>query len=137
MRELKIAYGDSRLSKRWVNKKTTFDELCERFRTARRTTETVAEYRKFTKDRRDAAAELLDPRGAVARAAVVKLEAPIAIEITPYVLITLGQEGESIGLRAFLHTVVAARPMLQPHLCEAAATGRVDGQSGSVLRASP
>lgn len=52
--ELKIAYGDSRLSKRWVNKKITFAELCERFRDTRRTTETVAEYRKFTKDRRDA-----------------------------------------------------------------------------------
>jgi hypothetical protein len=52
--ELKIAYGDSRLSKRWVNKKTTFDELCERFKVTRRTTETVAEYKKLTKDRRDA-----------------------------------------------------------------------------------
>lgn len=51
--ELKIAYGDSRLSKRWVNKKTTFDELCERFKVTRRTTETVTEYRKLTKDRRD------------------------------------------------------------------------------------
>ena len=58
MRELKIAYGDSRLSKRWVNKKTTFDELCERFKTTRRTTETVAEYRKFTKDRRDTAKDV-------------------------------------------------------------------------------
>jgi len=37
--ELKIAYGDSRLSKRWVNKKTTFDELCERFKVTRRTTD--------------------------------------------------------------------------------------------------
>ena len=51
--ELKIAYGDSRLSKRWVNKKTTFDELCARFETTRRTTETVAEYKKLTKARRD------------------------------------------------------------------------------------
>lgn len=58
MRELKIAYGDSRLSKRWVNKKTTFDELCERFRNTRRTTETVAEYQKFSKDRRDAAKDV-------------------------------------------------------------------------------
>ncbi|MBS4022384.1 MAG: hypothetical protein KGZ79_08185 [Dethiobacter sp.] len=56
--ELKIAYGDSRLSKRWVNKKTTFDELCGRFRVTRRTTETVAEYRKFTKDKRDAAKDV-------------------------------------------------------------------------------
>ncbi|WP_322354313.1 virulence-associated E family protein [Dehalococcoides sp.] len=53
MRDLKISYGDSRLSKRWVNKKTTFDELCERFKVTRRTTETVTEYQKFTKDRRD------------------------------------------------------------------------------------
>ncbi|MFP3153402.1 hypothetical protein LQZ18_03040 [Lachnospiraceae bacterium ZAX-1] len=53
MRELKIAYGDSRLSKRWVNKTTTFDELCERFKLTRRTTETVSEYKKFAKDRRD------------------------------------------------------------------------------------
>ena len=56
--ELKIAYGDSRLSKRWVNKKTTFDELCERFKVTRRTTETVSEYKRFTKDRRDAAKDV-------------------------------------------------------------------------------
>jgi len=56
--ELKIAYGDSRLSRRWVNKKTTFDELCERFKVTRRTTETVAEYKKFTKDKRDAAKDV-------------------------------------------------------------------------------
>lgn len=55
MIEMKIAYGDSRLSKRWVNKKTTFEELRQRFETPRRTTETVAEYQKLTKDRRDAA----------------------------------------------------------------------------------
>jgi predicted P-loop ATPase len=56
--ELKIAYGDSRLSKRWVNKKTTFEELCERFKVTRRTIETVSEYKKFTKDRRDAAKDV-------------------------------------------------------------------------------
>lgn len=58
MRDLKISYGDSRLSKRWVNKKTTFEELCERFRVTRRTTETVTEYQKFTKDRRDTAKDV-------------------------------------------------------------------------------
>jgi predicted P-loop ATPase len=58
MRDLKISYGDSRLSKRWVNKKTTFEELCERFKVTRRTTETVAEYQKFTKDRRDDAKDV-------------------------------------------------------------------------------
>lgn len=54
MRELKIAYGDSRRSIRWVNKKTTFEDLCERFKTTRHTTETVAEYQKFTRGQRDA-----------------------------------------------------------------------------------
>lgn len=58
MRALKISYGDSRLSKRWINKKTTFEELCERFKDTRRTTETVAEYKKFLKDRRDAAKDV-------------------------------------------------------------------------------
>lgn len=58
MRDLKISYGDSRLSKRWVNKKTTFEDLCERFKVTRRTTETVAEYQKFTKDHRDAAKDV-------------------------------------------------------------------------------
>jgi predicted P-loop ATPase len=58
MQTLKIAYGDSRLSKRWVNKTITFDELCERFKTPRRTTETVAEYKKFTKDKRDGAKDV-------------------------------------------------------------------------------
>jgi putative DNA primase/helicase len=50
---LKISYGDSRFSKRWINKKTTFEDLCERFKVPHRTTETVAEYKKLTKDRRD------------------------------------------------------------------------------------
>ncbi|MFS2315900.1 virulence-associated E family protein [Dehalococcoides mccartyi] len=58
MRDLKISYGDSRLSKRWVNKKATFDELCERFKVTRRTTETVTEYQKFTKDHRDTAKDV-------------------------------------------------------------------------------
>lgn len=58
MRDLKISYGDSRLSKRWINKKTTFQDLCERFKITRRTTETVTEYQKFTKDRRDAAKDV-------------------------------------------------------------------------------
>lgn len=58
MIDMKISYGDSRLSKRWVNKKTTFDELCERFKDTRRTTETISEYKKFSKDRRDAAKDI-------------------------------------------------------------------------------
>jgi len=58
MIDMKISYGDSRLSKRWVNKKTSFAALCERFQHTRRTTETVAEYKKFSKDRRDAAKDI-------------------------------------------------------------------------------
>lgn len=51
--ELKIAYGNSRQSKKWINKKITFDELCTRFENTRRTTETVSEYKKMNKARRD------------------------------------------------------------------------------------
>ena len=51
--ELKIAYGDSRLSKNWVNKKTTWDALCQRFENPRRSTETTTEYQKMPKTRRD------------------------------------------------------------------------------------
>ena len=51
--ELKIAYGNSRMSKNWSNKKVTFDALCEWLKTTRRTTETVEEYRKMPKSRRD------------------------------------------------------------------------------------
>ncbi|MBT9141981.1 MAG: hypothetical protein DDT29_00374 [Dehalococcoidia bacterium] len=51
--ELKIAYGDSRMTKQWSNKKITFKELCERFKVTRRTNETVSEYKKFTKAKRD------------------------------------------------------------------------------------
>ena len=58
MRDLKISYGDSRRSLRWINKKTTFEELCLKFKLARRTTETVAEYQKFNKSRRDAAKDV-------------------------------------------------------------------------------
>ncbi len=58
MQKVKIAYGDSRLSKRWVNKTTTFEELCDRFKVTRRTTETVSEYQKYTKDKRDGAKDV-------------------------------------------------------------------------------
>lgn len=50
---MKISYGASRLSKQWVNNTTSFDELCQRFKTTHRTTETVSEYREFSKERRD------------------------------------------------------------------------------------
>lgn len=51
---MKIAYGSSRLSRRWVNDEISFEELCERFRTTHRTPETVAEYKDAPKERRDA-----------------------------------------------------------------------------------
>jgi len=51
--QLKIAYGNNRFSKKWSNKEITFDELCERFKNTRRTTETVSEYQKLNKTQRD------------------------------------------------------------------------------------
>ena len=53
MRELKIAYGNSRQAKFWSNKTTTFEELCERLKTPVRTSETAAEYKKLPKPERD------------------------------------------------------------------------------------
>ena len=54
MRDLKIAYGNSRQSKFWSNKTTTFDDLCERLKTPIRTSETSAEYPNLPKPQRDA-----------------------------------------------------------------------------------
>ena len=45
MRNLPIAYGNSCYAKKWPNKTTTFDELCERLQSTTYTTETVEEYR--------------------------------------------------------------------------------------------
>ena len=55
---MKIAYGNSRFTKKWVNKKPTFDEFCARLKDTRRTTETVSEYKKFSKSRRDDAKDV-------------------------------------------------------------------------------
>ena len=55
---MKIAYGNSRLSKKWINKKTTFEDFCSRLETTIRTTETVAEYRKMSKSKRDEAKDV-------------------------------------------------------------------------------
>lgn len=54
MRDLKIAYGNSRQAKFWSNKMTTFEDLCERLKTPIRTSETTAEYPKLPKPQRDA-----------------------------------------------------------------------------------
>ena len=53
MRDLKIAYGNSRHSKFWSNKMTAFEDLCERLKTPIRTSETSAEYPKLPKPQRD------------------------------------------------------------------------------------
>lgn len=53
MRELKIAYGNSRFAKKWSNKAITFDELCKRLENTVRTSETVEEYPHLPKKERD------------------------------------------------------------------------------------
>ena len=63
MRELKIAYGNSRLAKFWSNKTISFDELCEKLKQPIRTSETVEEYPKLPKSQRD---EIKDKGGFVA-----------------------------------------------------------------------
>ena len=55
MRELAIAYGNSRQAKKWVNKLIAYDDLKERLKVPMRTTETVEEYKKMTRAQRDAA----------------------------------------------------------------------------------
>lgn len=51
---MKIAYGDSRTAKKWKNNEISWEDFCRRVSTAQVTTETVEEYRKMTKARRDA-----------------------------------------------------------------------------------
>lgn len=53
MRDLKIAYGNSRKAKFWSNKSIKFDALCDRLRTPIRTSETAEEYLKLPKSQRD------------------------------------------------------------------------------------
>lgn len=55
MRELAIAYGNNRQTKRWINKSIKYDALKDRLKVTIRTTETVEEYRKMSKSQRDAA----------------------------------------------------------------------------------
>ena len=55
MRELAIAYGNNRQTKRWINKSIKYDALKERLKVTIRTTETVEEYRKMSKAQRDVA----------------------------------------------------------------------------------
>ena len=53
MRELKIAVGDSNHAVRWINKTTSFDDLCLRLETTVRTSESAEEYAKASKAVRD------------------------------------------------------------------------------------
>ncbi len=63
MRDLKIAYGNSRQAKFWSNKTIRFDELCEKLRQPIRTSETAEEYPKLPKGQRD---DIKDKGGFVA-----------------------------------------------------------------------
>ena len=54
MRELAIAYGNSRQAKTWINKTIRYEDLKERLRVPIRTTESAEEYAKMTKAQRDA-----------------------------------------------------------------------------------
>lgn len=53
MRTLAIAYGNNRQAKTWTNKTITFEELKERLKVTIRTPESVEEYAKFNKSKRD------------------------------------------------------------------------------------
>ena len=55
MRELPIAYGSSRLAKKWVNKTIAFDALKERLKVTIRTPESAEEYARMSRGQREAA----------------------------------------------------------------------------------
>ena len=63
MRDLKIAYGNSRQAKFWPNKTIRFDELCDKLKQPIRTSETAEEYPKLPKGQRD---DIKDKGGFVA-----------------------------------------------------------------------
>ena len=49
MRDLSIAYGNSRQAKKWINKTISFNDLKERLKTTIRTPESAEEYAKMQK----------------------------------------------------------------------------------------
>ena len=55
MRELPIAYGNSRLAKTWINKNAWYEDIKERLRVPIRTTESAEEYAHMVKSDRDEA----------------------------------------------------------------------------------
>lgn len=50
---MKIAYGNSRMEKKWRNKEISWEDFCRVVSKTQVTTETVEEYRKMTKARQD------------------------------------------------------------------------------------
>ena len=50
---MKIAYGNSRMEKKWKNNEISWEDFCKRVSTTQTTTETVEEYRKMTKPQQD------------------------------------------------------------------------------------
>jgi len=50
---MKIAYGSSRMDKKWKNTDISWEDFCSRVKTTQRTTETVEEYRKMRKGGQD------------------------------------------------------------------------------------
>ena len=50
---MKIAYGNSRMEKKWKNNEISWDDFCKRVSTTQTTTETVEEYRKMSKPQQD------------------------------------------------------------------------------------
>lgn len=50
---MKIAYGNSRMEKKWKNSEISWEDFCARVKTTQRTTETVEEFKKLTKGRQD------------------------------------------------------------------------------------
>ena len=50
---MKIAYGNSRMEKKWKNTGISWEDFCSRVKTTQRTTETVEEYRKMRKGGQD------------------------------------------------------------------------------------
>lgn len=63
MRSLNIAYGNSRMDKKWKNSEISWDDFCTRVNSTVRTTETVEEYRRLKKGQQD---EIKDVGGYVA-----------------------------------------------------------------------
>ena len=53
MRDLNIAYGNSCYAKKWTNKTTSFDDLCNRLENTVRTTESIEEYPRLPNAERD------------------------------------------------------------------------------------